>query len=156
MLPRGPNVTPTIHPGTLFWEAFCQEPGQSDLTCFILASRSPQSQTFSPDGAILICFRARNALQPVPKSYHFVKSRETHGLCLELGPGAATLRFYARKASECICQIQSCWEESRLMFEKSAFSGPPAKHMHVPPGISDPLLFLTITVGDGIKVTACK
>lgn len=70
LLSRGPNIYQKLS-----LEAFCPEPGESDLTCFILASRSTQGQIHSSGGAILTRSRARNSLQPAPNSYNFHTSR---------------------------------------------------------------------------------
>ena len=71
---------------------------------------------------------------------YFDKSRQYHHLYLGRGPGAATLSFNARKASECICQIQSL----DLCISVTTFE----VYAYASPGISDPPLFLTITRGD--------
>ena len=110
--------------------ATCWWVGYSSLS--FSSHRDPPKVKFSaPRVRFLICFRARNAHPPVSKHYPFDKHRENHYLYLELGTGAATLGFYARKASKCICQIQSYWEEVRLM-AKTAFSRPHASNMRIP------------------------
>ena len=65
----GPKNHPTIKPKTWLWGTFCPEPGQSDLTCFLLASRSTQGQVLSPGGMILTRFRARKALSRPPAKH---------------------------------------------------------------------------------------
>ena len=74
-LPRSQTFCKILIPQNQSLEFCSSEPDESDLTGFILESKSTQSQIVSPRGVISTCFRSSNALQPIPSNHNFNTSR---------------------------------------------------------------------------------
>ena len=94
----GPKVIHKLTPQNRLLEAFCPEPGQPNLTCFLHASTSTQGQILSPGGAILSRFRIRNAF--------FEATREAYG-CASSGIPDRQL-FLAIIGGDYIWQLAIC------------------------------------------------